>query len=104
MKKLALILLLLICPLCGTVAATDLDDLNVNLPSDRYDVSVLPGYIRALHLAVRTFGLTEHDGAGMHMIPMGTKAEMLASTEVNGRLFFVTDPPARVRAADTDDV
>ena len=94
MKKLAAILLLL--AVAWPVAATDLDDLNTSLPADSYDVSTHAAYLRALHLAVRTFGMEEHDGAGMHMIPMGTKAEMLASTEVNGRLYFVTDPPARM--------
>ena len=94
MRKLALILLLLAVAI--PVAATDLDDLNTSLPSDSYDVSTHALYLRTLHLAVRTFGLSEHDGAGLHMIPMGTKPEMLASTEVNGRLFFVTDPPARM--------
>jgi hypothetical protein len=92
LRTLVLAVLLLQALWALPAGATTLGDLNSALPTWDQDISVLPGYIRALTAAVKAYGLMEHDGDGRHMIPTGTYAQMIASPAVNGRLWYSTSP------------
>lgn len=85
-----------ILALCAAMCTygDDLSDLDPNRPTNSEDVSSHAAYLRALHLAMRTFGQEEHSDEGYHQIPIGTKSEMLAADKENGRLWFATDPPS----------